>query len=175
LEQNKAALKSVKGKDGKGYALPEAVKQRYLQEPWRYGTPEMRKQAEALGYKPTPADKPWAAKPEGLLDYNLRQDYQYLGNVSDMASSPAFKKYGGKRLGEATFERERTGNYKGLGADQYDRVAARLRMGRDQVRRSRAQAATADYVRHFGGWKPDSDIDVSKLSTDPVRFGGPGR
>lgn len=188
LEQNKAGLKNVKHKGG-AYDLPEPVKQRYLQEPWRYGTPEMRAQAEKLGYKPVESDKPWATKPESVLDYNLREDYQFLGTVSDLTSSPAFKKYGGKSLGEATFEKERTGNFKGLDADQFDRVAARLRLGRDQIRRSRAQAATSDYVRHFGGWKGPTKLEfpegegpgrpvpegIDKLSTDPVRFGGPGR
>jgi len=190
LAANRDALRNVKPTEGKGYDLPPAIRQRYLQEPWRYGTPEMRAQAEALGYKPVAADTPWKAKPEGVLDYNLRDDYQFLGKVSDMSTSPAFRKYGGKTFGEAGFEKERTENWTGLKADQFDRVAARLRMGRDAIRRRRAQIATQEYIGKFGGWKPSSPVNpdaisqraapalkdiVKHLSTDPVRLDGFGR
>ncbi|HEY5339536.1 MAG TPA: hypothetical protein VIK27_00790, partial [Candidatus Aquilonibacter sp.] len=53
--------------------IPEPVRQRLLQEPFVYGTPEMRQQAVALGYHPTAAET--AKPPQSLLVYNLRENY----------------------------------------------------------------------------------------------------
>lgn len=157
-------------KDLKGGTLPEEIRQRYLQEPWRYGTPQMRAEAEKMGYHPVASDARWEKAPEGLLDYNLREDYQYLGKVSsDLRDGPMFRKYRPRTGDKAAFEYEREGDWK-PGTDQYNRTRARLSMGRNAVWQRRADNATKDYLETHGGWKGDGAIDVSKLSTGPTQY-----
>jgi hypothetical protein len=154
---------------GGGYELPEEIRQRYLREAWRYGTPEMRAQAEHLHYKPIDADKPWEAQPENLLDYDLRKDYQFLGDLKHkLSDAPAFASHGA-RYGPKTarFELKRHGNWDGLEADQRDRVAARLQMGRDFVRKRRVDNETKAFLEKHGGWKSADPVDVKKLSHEP--------
>lgn len=169
LKKHDKALRDVKATANKGYALPEDIRQRYLQEPWRYGTPEMRAQAEKLDYHPTEADKPWEKAPEGLLSYDLRKDYQYIGDPSKkLSNGPAFEAVGG-RYGkkDAAFEFRRAGNWDGLEADQRARVAARLQMGRDFVRKRRVDQQTEAFLKKFGGWKSEKPQDVKLLSHSP--------
>jgi hypothetical protein len=167
IDSNRPGLKGVKT-SAKGYVLPSEIRQRYLLEAWRYGTPEMRAEAERLGYKPTPADEPWKARPEGLVDYNLREDYQYLGKVgSNLDESPAFKKYRANLPRVATFEHERVGNYAKIDADQYKRVKARLALGRNTVWQRRAKNETAQYIATHGGAK---GLDLAAKDA-PEKFG----
>ena len=60
LQQHEEELRNLKPDEEGNYHLPEAVSQRYLQEPYVDGTPEMREEALRLGYRPTEAE---AAKP----------------------------------------------------------------------------------------------------------------
>ena len=177
LAANKDALRSV------GRKLPFDVQQGYLQEPWRYGTSEMRQQALDLNYQPSldGIDAPWAEKPTGELHYNLRKDYQFLGQVNKLEDSPAFKEFGGSGTKGPAFEHEREGNWRKPEADQYERVRARLRMGQTALWQRRANAATRDYLETHGGWKAGGPLDefgkpnVEKLSTGPVRYSSPLR
>jgi hypothetical protein len=181
LQKNAKALKDVKPSANMGMELPEDIRQRYLQEPWRYGTPEMRQQAEELGYHPDlkGKDAHWAQMPENLLDYNLRHDYQYLGDISKkMKDSPAFASAGGKYGSDKmAAEMQRKGNFDGIEKDQNERVAARLEMGRNFVRRRRVDNETGEFLKKFGGWHGPDPIDVSKLSHSGVRIfaDSPGR
>lgn len=171
LKKHDATLRAVKATANKGYELPEDIRQRYLQEPWRYGTPGMRRQAEELGFHPTEADAKWENGPENVLDYDLRKDYQYLGDPArKMSNAPAFAASGGKYgPAEAGFEKSRIGNWDGLEADQRARVAARLQMGRDFVRKRRVDQETKTFLEKHGGWKGEQGIDVTKLSHAPTR------
>lgn len=172
LKKNENALRDVKPTEKGGYALPEEIRQRYLQEAWRYGTPEMRAEAEKMGYRTVEADKRWEKAPEGLLDYDLRKDYQYLGDLKrNMENAPAFTSHGA-RYGqkEAAFEHTRKGDWAGLDKDQYDRVAARLEMGRNFVRKRRVDRETEAFLKRYGGWKGDGPVDVTKLSHSPKRM-----
>lgn len=53
--------------------VPPEVEQRLLRDAYVYGTPELRQQAVEHGYQPT-ADEA-AHPPEGVLKYDLKQDY----------------------------------------------------------------------------------------------------
>lgn len=120
--------------------IPEPIRQRLLQEPYVYGTPEMRQQAVAFGYKPTPAEA--AKAPQNLLVYNLRENYD--PHTGMLAPPPGFNDL---LLGEeeklrtpsAGFEKGQTGVAPTETLAQ--RVERRLAAGRAAVRhRSTVQA-----------------------------------
>lgn len=113
--------------------VPDEVRQRLLQEPYVYGTPEMRKQAVAFGFKPT--EEQAAKPPESLLNYNLRENYD---PHTGFMKSPV--QFNDALVGEeetlraptAGMEKEQTGH-----ADVgtlYDRMVARLAQGRGVIR-----------------------------------------
>jgi hypothetical protein len=181
MAKNTKKLENVTPTANKGMELPEDIRQRYLQEGWRYGTPGMRQEAEDLGYHPDlqGADAHWKDSPENLLDYHLRKDYQYLGDISKkMKDSPAFASAGGKYGSDKmAAEMERKGNFDDIDKNQNERVKARLEMGRNFVRRRRVDKETEEFLKKFGGWQRDTPIDVAKLSHSGVRIfaDSPGR
>jgi membrane-bound lytic murein transglycosylase B len=163
MKTHDKALSNVEGSTGVkgGYALPEEINQRYLREAWRHGTPEMRQQAAGLGYQQIAEDAKWAEAPENLLNYKLLEDYQYLGDLNrDMSKSPAFAsaggKYGAKNMAA---EMHRSGKWEGLEADQRARVEARLKMGRDFIRKRRVDQETEAFLNKFGGVKGADKVD----------------
>jgi hypothetical protein len=112
--------------------VPDAVRQRLLHEPYVYGTPEMRRQAEAFGYHPT--GKEQDTPPQGLLDYNLREDYDPhtgvvgSGNFEDLLLGQTSE----KKTPTAGFEKQQTGE--AAPESLPDRIAKRLAAGRSVVR-----------------------------------------
>jgi hypothetical protein len=143
---------------------PELMRQRTLQEAWRYGQPENRVEATQHGYKPVPEDEPWKDAPEGLLHYphGLRHDYEYTGDISKpMKESPAFQgreaTYGTKT---ASFEYSRSKVEKLLEGDPVKRWEKRLKMGRDMVEKRRVDKETEAYLTKFGGWKGQEKVQA---------------
>lgn len=67
-----ALLKKYQQGIAKGEVPPE-LEQRLLRDAYVYGTPEMRQQAIEHGYQPAPEEA--AKPPEGVLHYNLKEDY----------------------------------------------------------------------------------------------------
>lgn len=156
-----------------GQPLPEPIRQRYLQEPWRYGTPEMRTEAERLGYKPTAEDLAKFAKPKGVLHYNLREDYQTMirpPKGKTWEDMPIFREVGGQHREEfAGFEKARRAEG-ALPEDQYELTKNRLGLGRARVRQVATDQETADYLNQYGGWHGKGPVDVAQLSHTPKRF-----
>ena len=145
------------------YHLPEAVQQRYLMEPYIFGTPEMRQQALQLGYKPTEAQM--AQPPLGLLKYNLQKDYQTFIRAPQESVDDATARVSGGRYSKAPsgFELSRKGD-KTLGDDQFDITANRLRLGRNLIRSRIIDNQTEAYLAAHGGWKPGVPHDITQLS-----------
>jgi hypothetical protein len=171
ISKNTAALKDVKVANGK-YELPHEIQQRYLQESWRYGSAEMRQQAEDLGYHPDlkGEDAHWAQMPEDLLHYDLRKDYQFMGNIDKpVKDMPAFQAAGGRYGSDKMGAEMHRAKDIDVTNNQLDRVKARLEMGRNFVRRRRVDKETEDFLKKFGGWSRNEPIDVSKLSHSGVR------
>lgn len=147
-----------------GEAVPEALRQRTLQEAWRYGDQRARDEAVELGYKPTAADKPWEQSPEGLIEYphGLRKDYEYTGDIkkkiNDLPAFSAMKaRYGAKK---ASFEYERKAHaLENLENDQRKRWEIRLRLGRDMVMKRRIDRETEHFLTKYGGWKGSDEIE----------------
>jgi hypothetical protein len=149
--------------------LPDVFRQRYLQEGFVEGTPEMRQQALDMGYRPQPgeAEKP----PTGLKVYNLRQDYQTMINPpKGETQEEAFQRIsGGESVKEnAGFEKERTGD-EPMGEDQYDRTENRLRLGRNLTRRRMIDQRTQQYLDKYGGWKPNGQQAAFKAVEDAYK------
>ena len=149
--------------------LPDAVRQRYLQEPYVYGTPEMREQARAMGYNPTPEEE--AKAPQGLLNYNLKEDYQTLIRPPGETQEQAFQRISGGEVPtkeNAGFEKksEAEGD---LGGDQYDVTANRLRLGRNLIRRRMIDRNTEQYLDEHGGWTPNGQQLAFKAVEDAYK------
>lgn len=163
LSENEGGLRNVV--EGE---LPEPVRQRYLQEPYVYGNQEMREQAKAMGYHPTPEEA--AKPPANLLNYKVRDDYQTLikPKAGGETQDQAFERISG---GDGTpneyapFEKPRKGEGQ-LGSDQYKITENRLRLGRNLIHRRMVDRDTAEYLKANGGAKPGL-IDMRQLSSQP--------
>lgn len=169
------ALKNARAYDD----LPEAIKQRQLAEPWLHGTPEMRQQAEALGFKPEEAVaskiiapeayQQFKDAPEGLLKYNVRNEYLTMIKARGerpIEDSLLFKSAGAQHKKEyAGFEKPSGGHGEGPGLQT--RLENRLRLGRMAVRQRRVDAETEQFLTEHGGWKGEGPIRVDKLSHGP--------
>ena len=168
LQQHEEELRNLKPDEEGNYHLPEAVSQRYLQEPYVDGTPEMREEALRLGYRPTEAEA--AKPPTGRVQYNLKEDYQTLIRPREgETQEQAFQRISGGEPGKANagFEQERT-REAGLGSDQYDITSNRLRLGRNLIRRRTIDQKTEEYLAQKGGWKPGAPVkSVDALSDKP--------
>lgn len=142
LSQNRTLLK-------KGI-MPEAIRQRLLQEAYVEGTPEMREQAQAFGYRPTGSEQSKA--PTGMVNYNLREHYDpHTGafdtphNFDDLLTGELED----LRPPGAGFEKQQTGV-----ADPgtlYDRVERRLAQGRGVVR----HRTTVENLQTKAGLSPE--------------------
>lgn len=175
MRENETALRNVHPAEGGGYELPPAVRQRYLREPYVYGTPAMRAEAERLGYLPTDAER--ARAPQELLDYDLQQDYQTLirPQRGQTGNNALLHISGGQYSGaDRGFELPRSGSTQ-LGKDQYEITNNRLRLGRELIRRRIVDRDTQDYLERFGGWEGDGPIDVTRLSDAPWAVASPLR
>jgi hypothetical protein len=165
LQQHEEELRNLKPDEEGNYHLPEPIAQRYLQEPYVDGTPEMREEALRLGYRPTEAEA--AKPPTGRVQYNLREDYQTLIRPREgETQEQAFERISGGEPGNANagFEEQRTRDV-GLGNDQYDITANRLRLGRNLIRRRTIDQKTEEYLAQKGGWKPGAPVkSVDALS-----------
>lgn len=169
LAQHAADLRKLRA----GQPLPPAIRQRYLQEPYRYGTPEMRNEALRLGYKPTAQDLHEFPQPTGALRYNVREDYQTMitlrGNRA-WEDMPIFRGVGGKHKEEfGGFEKQRR-TEGALPVDQFDLTKNRLALGRARVRQMQTDQETEQYLRANGGWHGPRSVDVTQLSHTPKRF-----
>jgi hypothetical protein len=145
-----------------GTKVPEALRQRTLQEAWRYGDERARQEALEHGYNVVEADKPWEAGPEHLIDYprGLRQDYEYTGDITKKISElPAFAsqkaRYGQRKGG---FEFERKGNANDLETDRRKRWELRLAMGRRMIEKRRIDKETEELLHKYGGWKGHEQV-----------------
>lgn len=163
---DKALLKSLDShlQDVKpGAPVHDALKQRTLQEAWRYGSAKDRADALELGYNKVAEDAPWEHAPEELLDYphGLRKDYEFTGDINKkIPSLPGFlaheARYGKKT---ASFEYERKSHaLENLESDQRKRWEIRLRMGRDMVRKRRVDRETEQLITKYGGWKGQEQV-----------------
>jgi hypothetical protein len=137
LAKNKGALK-----DG---AIPPDVQQRLLREAYVGGDNEMREQAVAHGFKPTPAEA--AKPPAGLLKYRLEENYDPHTGVRQPGSFENLLLGEEEKLREpkAGFEQSKTGAPPT--AELFDRMQARLAAGR-AVTRFRSTAS--DLEKHLG-------------------------
>jgi len=172
LRSNKPALHNVAQAADGTWQLPDAIRQRYLQEPYVYGNEEMRKAALEEGYHPTPEEA--ATAPEGILNYNVRSDYQTLIQpkaAKSLDETPAFQQFESYyKDGKAAFERMRREENGGLGADQYDIVANRLRLGRLFIQRRKVDQETEQFLAQHGGFKDGIPTPVSNLSHSATRY-----
>lgn len=141
-----AGLLSATRRDLHNGVIPEPIRQRFLQEPFVFGTPEMREQALKFGYVPKPGEA--EREPLGLVNYNLRANYE---PQTGMAKSP--DAFNDLLLGEeerlktprAGFEEHQQSE--AAPENLYDRVDRRLAQGRAVIRH---RATTDALQRHIG-------------------------
>lgn len=139
------ALRNMKPGD----ELPDAVRHRYLFEPWAHGTPHMRTQAEVMhGFVPTEEELRAFPNPSGALNYNLHEDYQTLINPRSGAhwdDAPILREAGGNHREEFRgFEKAR-GEREIHESDQFERTSNRLALGRARVRQQLTDRETEQY------------------------------
>ena len=129
--EDEALLHKYRKQLAEGIVPPE-VRQRLLRDPYVYGTPEMREQAIKFDYHPTKAES--EKPPEGILDFNLREDYDpHTGmyksqDFNDLLLGQTKK----AKAPIAGFEKPQTGF-----ADPEtlpERLSARLAQGRNVIR-----------------------------------------
>jgi hypothetical protein len=126
--------------------IPEPVRQRFLQEPFVFGTPEMREQAVKFGYTPKPgeAERP----PLGLVNYNLRAHYEPQTGMNKTPDA-----FNDLLLGEEERLRTPRGGFEehqqaeAPPENLYDRVDKRLAQSRAVIRH---RATTEGLQRHVG-------------------------
>jgi hypothetical protein len=156
LHANQSALRNG--------VIPDAVRQRLLREPYLVGTPEMREQAVAMGFKPTPAES--ATQPLGLLDYNLKEEY----SPATGAWQRQPQAFNDLLLGEEAKLREPTAGFEKHQTSEadpatlYDRVSQRLAAGRAVIR----HRSTTDALQREAGVGPEM---AHSLATEP-KIGG---
>lgn len=170
-----AHLSQLQETAGGHYEIPEDIRQRYLAEPYVEGTPEMRQQALEQGFNPKLAvakgiitKEQAAAQPRSILHYNVRQDYQTLIRPKNKGDEFAVFQGTGAKYGKAYdgFEKAQV-KEGGLGSDQFDIVANRLRLGRQLVRYRAVDMDTAKFLDQYGGWIGHGDPNVGALSQSP--------
>lgn len=140
---DRALLAKHKKEIAKG-VIPALVRQRLLQERYVHGTPKVREQALAEGYKPTVAEI--ATKPSGFFT-KFREDYVPSQQVFE-GESPLLKIGEEKtpknepRLG---FEKPQT-NKSDDAATLFARLDDRLASGRNAVRMLRTRKRTEEEI-----------------------------
>lgn len=161
LAQHEGELRNVT--DGE---LPDAVRQRYLAEPYQYGDAEMRQQALQMGYRPTPEEA--AKPPQGLLKYNLKDDYQTLiSPPKGETQEQAFQRISGGEPSRENAGFEKESKAEGdMGGDHYDITENRLRLGRNLIRRRMIDQQTQGYMDKYGGWKNDAPVKSVEALSD---------
>jgi hypothetical protein len=133
-----------------GQSLPDAIRHRYLFEPWAHGTEAMRTEAvQAHGFVPTEEEARAFPVPTKALNYNLRDDYQTLidpKGAEKWGDAPILRDVGGEHRKEfAGFEKARTGEG-AVEEDQFARTQNRLAIGRARVRQQLTDRETDKYL-----------------------------
>lgn len=155
-------LHSIRGDLHNG-VVPPVLRQRFLREAYLEGTPEMRQQAISFGFRPSAQEA--ATKPRGLLDYNLRENYD--PHTGEFKAPPGFDDL---LLGEeerlrdprAGFEERQSGEVDP--GTLYDRVERRLAQGRAVVR----HRATVEGLQRHAGMSPE----MARATATESKLGG---
>jgi hypothetical protein len=146
-------------KDLEAGDIPAAVRSRLLQEPYDYGTAEMREQAVRLAQEHGVPLNQHNRPPAGILHYNLRDEYEPLirGRVKqETAAANPFAPIGKQNPTNAAFEQARKGDETALEESLHDRLERRLAMGRNVVFERRTDQRLLDeLVKRAAG--PDAE------------------
>lgn len=178
--------------------VPEALRQRLLQEGYVYGTPAMRAEGLAQGYDQLTIKLKGQkyfddqqthnnSAPYGALNYNVAKDYNTMIRAKNIKDSDMFDQFGAnggnsytraKAKDKAAFEQKATGNQNLGDQDPMDVWRARLASGRIWTTRRLVDNETESFLKNHGGvkeydgkpfdWENASQVDRAAAAAQAV-------